>query len=137
MFSFRNEQIEIMGLDLEDKGPTLYTILSMDAQSDNGREFFQSGNPAWPGISSMDPVGHAAVQQPAGAPYPPAALQPQSGVAPVNAADGDVIEPEWVAAVENVIEQYRDDPYQLAVAISHLRVEYLKRRYNRAVKVAS
>jgi hypothetical protein len=54
---------------------------------------------------------------------------------PQAAADADLIEDEWVAAVKKVIEQYRGDPYNQSQAMTLLRADYLKKRYNKDIKV--
>jgi hypothetical protein len=54
---------------------------------------------------------------------------------PQVAADVDLIEDEWVTAVKKVIEQYRGDPYNQTKAMTLLRADYLKKRYNKDIKV--
>jgi hypothetical protein len=61
-------------------------------------------------------------------------LQPQTTL-PQAAADADLIEDEWVAAVKKIIEQYRGDPYSQSKAMTLLRADYLKKRYNKDIKV--
>jgi hypothetical protein len=61
-------------------------------------------------------------------------LQTQTTL-PQTAADTDLIEDEWVAAVKKVIEQYREDPYNQSKAMTLLRADYLKKRYNKDIKV--
>ena len=65
------------------------------------------------------------------------AVPPQAAVTPLpmNAGDSDAIESEWVDAIKQTVATYKDDPYKLAVAISQLRADYLKKRYNKEIKV--
>lgn len=73
-----------------------------------------------------------SVPQPA--PQPPTLqfLSPS----PVNASDKDVIEREWTDAVKKAIHDNRDDPYILAVALTRLKVQYMKQRYNEDIKTS-
>lgn len=55
---------------------------------------------------------------------------------PQLADDSDLIEDEWVTIAKRIVEQYKGDPYALTRAIALLRVDYLKKRYNKEAKVA-
>lgn len=110
----------------------MYTVPSMDAQTHNEREAAPQANPVWFGSSAADPTGQSSVP----ATYASADQSLIGGAgSPAGAADGDTIEPEWVRAVEQAIDQYREDPYRLAIAISNLRADYLNKRYNKQIKV--
>jgi hypothetical protein len=54
--------------------------------------------------------------------------------APVTAEDVDVVEPEWVAAADQVIAQTAGNPYAEEEAFETLQVDYLKKRYGHEVK---
>jgi hypothetical protein len=94
----------------------------------------------------------AAAPQNAGAPAAPPAQQltaqdvaaaiaatpmpaaPVNTGPPVTAADIDVVEPEWVAAADQVIAQTAGNPYAEEEAFETLQVDYLKKRYGHEVK---
>lgn len=50
---------------------------------------------------------------------------------PVNAGDEDLIEKEWVHAAKKVLQDTIDKPYEREQQISQLRIDYLRKRYNR------
>lgn len=50
------------------------------------------------------------------------------------AADGDVIEKEWVEKAKKLVATTRTDPYQQVREINQLKAEYLKKRYNKDIK---
>lgn len=63
---------------------------------------------------------------------------PQDGVAqigsvdiPEEAADVDLIEKEWVDKAKQIVEHTLDDPYSQQEALSQMKAEYLKKRYNK------
>lgn len=55
---------------------------------------------------------------------------------PLLADDSDTIEDEWVAIVQRILEEYKDDPYALTQAMAMLRADYLKKRYGKDVKIS-
>jgi hypothetical protein len=54
---------------------------------------------------------------------------PASTPNPQIAADVDVIEPEWVAKAEQVVQAHAGDPYGEEEAIEELQQDYLQKRY--------
>lgn len=79
------------------------------------------------------------------APVPPAAQQaapfaaaahPLQPPTPGLADDADLIENEWVAAVKRVLHENHADPYMASRAMTALRADYLKKRYNKDIKIA-
>lgn len=52
------------------------------------------------------------------------------------AEDADLIEKEWVEAVQHVMAATKGDPFQQTQAINALKVDYLKKRYNKDIKAA-
>lgn len=88
--------------------------------------------------------GTQAASQPAA----PVAEQPMQtsvapGDAPVNteqpvpdeAADADVIEKEWVVKAKEVIAATKADPYKQVLELNKLRADYMKKRYNKDIKL--
>jgi hypothetical protein len=53
---------------------------------------------------------------------------------PQVAGDTDMIEPEWVGAVKKIMDEYKTDPYSETQALTLLRADYLKKRYNKDIK---
>jgi hypothetical protein len=79
-----------------------------------------------------------------GQPQPlPGAAQPTSaaarsvGMATANlAADptNDLIEKEWVSKAKQIVEQTRDDPYKQSEGLTMVKMDYMKKRYNKSIK---
>jgi hypothetical protein len=78
-------------------------------------------------------------------PLSPTALQPvtdqsvstTSDATPSMADDADLIEKEWVIKAKAIVERTKDDPHQQNTEISHIKADYLKKRYNKDIKVSS
>ncbi len=60
-------------------------------------------------------------------------LSPQS--IPVQASDSDLIEQEWVHKAKAIVEQTKNDPHRQNEEINKFKAEYIKKRYNREIKV--
>jgi hypothetical protein len=69
----------------------------------------------------------------AATPLPLAPVLPPAAI-PVAADDVDVVEPEWVAAAEQVMTQTAGNPYAEEEGFETLQVDYLKKRYGHEVK---
>jgi hypothetical protein len=61
---------------------------------------------------------------------------PGSQLTPIIANDNDLIEEEWVAIAKRIIIENKNDPYNLNKAITLLRADYMKKRYNKDIKLA-
>jgi len=88
--------------------------------------------------SGLNPAVAAAPAE-MGAAVPPAPQQysqPVAGSVPMIAEDSDIIEKEWVAAIQKTLDQYKDDPYLLSKAMTALRQDYLQKRYGKTVEAA-
>jgi hypothetical protein len=79
---------------------------------------------------------------------PPAAgarLTGQTGAQPVpvtvqtsqdlSADDADLIEKEWVERAKNIIAQTSHDPHLQNKEINKIKADYIRKRYNKDVKV--
>lgn len=53
--------------------------------------------------------------------------------APAIADDVDLIEKEWVEKAKEIVEKTRDNPYLQNKAISEIKADYIKKRYNKDV----
>ncbi len=60
---------------------------------------------------------------------------PQVAV-PEEAADSDLIEKEWVNKAKQIVEHTKDDPYEQQRAMGKFKADYMKKRYNKDVKVS-
>jgi hypothetical protein len=50
------------------------------------------------------------------------------------AADADRIEKQWIDRTKVVIAQTQDDPYEQKKAMSHVKADYIKKRFNKTIK---
>ncbi len=55
---------------------------------------------------------------------------------PPVAGDDDLIEKEWVTKAKEIVEKTKHDPHLETKEISLFRADYLKKRYNKELKVA-
>jgi hypothetical protein len=77
----------------------------------------------------MPIAGATTTSIPGGAPGPvPAAT-------PATADDTDLIEKEWVIKAKQIVEQTRDDPYRQNNEMHKIKAEYIKKRYNKEIKL--
>lgn len=50
--------------------------------------------------------------------------------------DGDLIEKEWVNKAKAIVERTRDDPYKQSEQLTVFKADYLKKRYDKTIKVS-
>lgn len=88
--------------------------------------------------SGVDPdAATVSAEKGAGGPLVPQQYsQPVASSVPMLAEDSDIIEKEWVAAIQKTLDQYKDDPYLLSKAMTALRQDYLQKRYGKTVEAA-
>ncbi len=55
---------------------------------------------------------------------------------PQIAEDNDLIEKEWVTKTKKIYDANRNDPYKLAKDLNIFKAEYLKKRYNKTIKLS-
>lgn len=75
-------------------------------------------------------------------PDPSATAQPQP-VVPVTlpsdfpeiAEDSDLIEQEWVNKAKEIVERTKADPHEQNKEINKVKADYIKKRYNREIKI--
>ena len=53
------------------------------------------------------------------------------GAAPQIADDIDLIEKEWVEKAKEIVDKTRENPYLQNKAISEIKADYIKKRYNK------
>lgn len=55
---------------------------------------------------------------------------------PTEAADSDLIEKEWVERAKQIVDHTKDDPHEQQKALSRMKADYMKKRYNKDIKVS-
>lgn len=55
---------------------------------------------------------------------------------PSAAADSDKIELEWVLKAKQIVAATRDDPYQQNRQLAAIKADYMRKRYNKTVKLS-
>ncbi len=56
------------------------------------------------------------------------------GDSPATAEDIDLIEKEWVEKAKQIVEQTKNDPREQNIALGKMKADYLKKRFNKAIK---
>ncbi|MBC7582030.1 hypothetical protein H7097_04165 [Aeromicrobium sp.] len=82
--------------------------------------------------ASTADAGSLNLNAPAGAQAAPAV---PVGSTPEAAADTDRIEKEWVTKTEQILLTTRDDPYEQARQLATLKADYMRKRYNKEIKL--
>ncbi|MBI5357425.1 hypothetical protein HZB74_01100 [Candidatus Saccharibacteria bacterium] len=68
----------------------------------------------------------------------PSPSQSASNIAaPDDAADADLIEKEWVERAKQIVDHTKDDPHEQQKALSRMKADYMKKRYNKDIKVSN
>jgi len=67
---------------------------------------------------------------------PTTPIQEPPTVLPSIADDVDLIEKEWVEKAKMLVEKTKDDPHQQNKELSRIKADYIKKRYNKELKVA-
>lgn len=81
-------------------------------------------------VQPMDPATSAVPTT--DIPLPPAPLMTDAMIAD----DTDLIEKEWVERAKAIVAQTKDDPYKQNEEITKVKAVYLKKRYNKDLKVS-
>lgn len=100
--------------------------------------------------SSMESISNIAIEQGMSGstiPLDPASLSMPSLSAPVDPAhialttmplmadDSDLIEKEWVEKAKDIVNRTKHDPYVQNKEINRVKADYLKKRYNKDIKL--
>jgi hypothetical protein len=64
-----------------------------------------------------------------------APVNPPATDTPLMADDADLIEKEWVTKAKAIVAQTKDNPYEQNKAMNQVKADYLKKRYNKDLKV--
>lgn len=59
-----------------------------------------------------------------------------AGASPVAADDSDLIEKEWVSKAKEIVERTRENPYQQTRELNLFKADYMKKRYNKTLKLS-
>ena len=104
-----------------------------EAAQSQAIEYGQSAGQV-PQISDEPPM---QATQPAAQPVADPALDVTQGGAaqPLIADDVDLIEKEWVVKAKQIVEQTKNDPYTQNKQMNAVKAEYLKKRYNKDLKL--
>lgn len=54
---------------------------------------------------------------------------------PEDAQDSDLIEKEWVDKAKEIVEHTKDNPHEQQRAFNLMKAEYMKKRYNKDIKI--
>ena len=93
-----------------------------------------SGMPASAGTHFMTPPAAHAAATVTGATAPLAA---SSSTAGLTAEDADLIEKTWIEKAKQIVAETRGDPYTQNKEINKVKADYIKKRYNKDIKLAS
>lgn len=78
--------------------------------------------------SAADPITAAAAGT--------LATAPVASDAPAIADDNDLIEKEWVLKAKQIVERTKDDPYNQNKELNVFKADYMKKRYNKSIKLS-
>lgn len=56
---------------------------------------------------------------------------------PAIADDTDLIEKEWVVKAKEIVSRTHDDPYRQNEAMHRVKADYMKKRYNKDIKLSN
>lgn len=59
-----------------------------------------------------------------------------SQAVPTLGDDDDLIEKEWVNRAKQIVERTRDNPYKQSEELTVVRADYMKKRYNKLIKLS-
>lgn len=118
---------------------------AMSAESTPGQPSAPEQAPAGSERAGTPPSAQPAISVPIPATVPqqampsaPAPIQQSSPTpaTPQIADDSDLIEKEWVHKAKQIVERTRDDPYKQSEELTGVKVDYMKKRYNKTIKLS-
>ncbi len=56
---------------------------------------------------------------------------------PLVANDDDLIEKEWVEKAKQIVDKTKEDPKEQSTELSYMKSDYMKKRYNRDIKIGN
>lgn len=124
----------------EPKTPEYSNKQASQSEQDTSRQIEQgisiptpTMQPTAPQIPQPAPTTAAPVVDPHTA--PPAGV-PGVPVTPPIAEDADLIEKEWVEKAKQIVQRTKHDPHQQNQEMNVMKADYLKKRYNKDVKLS-
>ncbi len=118
--------------------PDLSELMPLELQAEAPATMATEQSPkASPSLTPAQQATLPVAQAQSGAPVQPLVGQPLVTNLPAIADDADLIEKEWVVKAKEIIGQTRHDPYMQNKEISKVKADYLKKRYNKDLKVSS
>lgn len=104
------------------------------AEYGNASEQQQTGGPIQ-SVAGVTPLSNAHVQAIIGdSPTMTPATAPS---VQLTAADADLIEKEWVEKAKQIVAHTTGDPFSQNKEINKMKADYIKKRYNKDIKVVS
>ncbi len=100
-------------------------------------EVQQPVQPAEPVVIPAQPVQPLLPTPTQAAPVVPVTQNATSPSTPVAANDTGLIEKEWVDKAKQIVQQTKDDPYEQEKEVSKLQADYMKKRYDKDIKLSS
>jgi hypothetical protein len=85
--------------------------------------------------AAASPAPSIATGMPGSQQMPPATVANADHELPVEAADADVIERLWVDKAKAIVAATSQDPYRQVRDINQLKAEYMKKRYDKDIKL--
>lgn len=112
--------------------------LGETAQTESGYgRAVEQGVAPMPQPQSAQQIVQAVPQNPLAQsnPMPQNPSTQQLSAMPAIADDADLIEKEWVEKAKEIVERTKHDPYQQNKEVEKVKIEYLKKRYNKDIKL--
>ncbi len=100
----------------------------------------QAVNPsasAQAGQQALQPVSPQSAAPAQNLTAPAAPLPASNGTNALIADDVDLIEKEWVVKAKAIVAQTKNDPHMQNQAMNQVKADYLKKRYNKDLKVSN
>lgn len=139
--NFPSPEVSTGGTQSEERLPKPITSEQLPTKSVEVAPIVEK-KPHIQGDSANQNAGMPPLQIPASAATP--VLLPDATTAqavptddnPPVAQDNDLIEKEWVKKAKVVVDQTKEDPYVQNKQLNGVRVDYIKKRYNKEIKLA-
>ena len=93
-------------------------------------------NTAMPDLQNQNTPEESSLQGASGGVSTDAQQKTTTIPIPPEAEDNDLIEKEWVERAKQIVEHTRHNPHEQQKALSLMKADYMKKRYNRDIKVS-
>ena len=97
-----------------------------------GKRAPQPGAAALPDVTQLPQAPTAVPSEPTDQPASAGSVSPTTR--DLKAADGDLIEKEWIHRAKAIVDKTKDDPHQQKSEMSKVKADYIQKRFNKAVK---